>query len=163
MEAGVIVDPDAEAISEAIQARKGLLAEKDPNQVEGSPGLLEARRVHGRRCSASADRAPSIATPKCGSCTGAAAWPARTEKGEAYGVITAKAVAVLEALLWGFHNAKSGLCFPSYERIAEAAGCARSKANAHFRRRGFRAASPNRRNSELRLILESGQVRRVAI
>jgi hypothetical protein len=38
----------------------------------------------------------------------------------------AKAVAVLEALLWTFHNAKSGLCFPSYERIAEAAGCARS-------------------------------------
>ena len=28
--------------------------------------------------------------------------------------------------LWAFHNAKSGLCFPSYERIAEAAGCARS-------------------------------------
>jgi hypothetical protein len=26
----------------------------------------------------------------------------------------------------GFHNAKSGLCFPSYETIAEAAGCARS-------------------------------------
>ena len=50
----------------------------------------------------------------------------RTEKGRAYGVITAKAVAVLEALLWGFHNTKSGLCFPSYERIAEAAGCARS-------------------------------------
>ena len=50
----------------------------------------------------------------------------RTEKGRAYGVVTAKAVAVLEALLWAFHNAKSGLCFPSYERIAEAAGCARS-------------------------------------
>jgi hypothetical protein len=33
---------------------------------------------------------------------------------------------VLEAILWTFHNAKSGLCFPSYERIAEAAGCARS-------------------------------------
>jgi DNA-binding transcriptional MocR family regulator len=33
---------------------------------------------------------------------------------------------VLEALLWAFHNAKSGLCFPSYETIAEAAGCARS-------------------------------------
>jgi DNA-binding transcriptional regulator YhcF (GntR family) len=28
--------------------------------------------------------------------------------------------------LWGFHNAKSGLCFPSYEAIADAAGCARS-------------------------------------
>jgi CRP-like cAMP-binding protein len=50
----------------------------------------------------------------------------RTEKGKAYGVVTAKALAVLEALLWGFHNAKSGLCFPFYERIAETAGCARS-------------------------------------
>ena len=52
----------------------------------------------------------------------------RTEKGRAYGVVTAKALAVLEALLWAFHNAKSGICFPSYEKIqiAEAAGCARS-------------------------------------
>ena len=33
---------------------------------------------------------------------------------------------MLEALLWGFHNARSGLCFPSYETIAEAAGCALS-------------------------------------
>jgi hypothetical protein len=32
----------------------------------------------------------------------------------------------LEALLWGFHNARSGLCFPSYESIAKRAGCARS-------------------------------------
>jgi hypothetical protein len=50
----------------------------------------------------------------------------RTEQGRAYGEITAKAVAVLEALLWTFHNARRGLCFPSYERIAEAAHCARS-------------------------------------
>ena len=50
----------------------------------------------------------------------------RTEKGKAYGAITAKALAVLEALLWGFHNARSGLCFPSYQTIAERAGCARS-------------------------------------
>ena len=42
----------------------------------------------------------------------------RTEKGRAYGQITAKALAVLEALLWAFHNARSGLCFPSYEKIA---------------------------------------------
>jgi hypothetical protein len=35
-------------------------------------------------------------------------------------------LAVLEALLWGFHNARSGLCFPSYETIAAKAGCARS-------------------------------------
>jgi len=50
----------------------------------------------------------------------------RTEKGKAYGAITAKALAVLEALLWGFHNARSGLCFPSYEKIADRADCARS-------------------------------------
>jgi hypothetical protein len=36
----------------------------------------------------------------------------RSEKGRAYGVVTAKALAVLEALLWAFHNARSGLCFP---------------------------------------------------
>ena len=33
---------------------------------------------------------------------------------------------MLEALLWGFHNSRSGACFPSYERIAEKAECARS-------------------------------------
>jgi DNA-binding MarR family transcriptional regulator len=50
----------------------------------------------------------------------------RTEAGKHYGPITAKALAVLEALLWKFHNARGGLCFPSYERIADVAGCARS-------------------------------------
>ena len=50
----------------------------------------------------------------------------RTEEGKHYGVLTAKFVAVLGALLWGFHNAGSGRCFPSYERIAEKADCARS-------------------------------------
>lgn len=58
--------------------------------------------------------------------TRARALSQRTEKGKHYGVITAKALAVLEALLWGFHNARSGLCFPSYETIAERAKCARS-------------------------------------
>ena len=50
----------------------------------------------------------------------------RTEKGKAYGLITAKFLAVLDALLWGFHNAATGRCFPSYDTIAERAGCARS-------------------------------------
>jgi Helix-turn-helix domain len=50
----------------------------------------------------------------------------RTEPGKHYGAITAKAFAVLEALLWGFHNARSGLCFPSYETIAARADCTRS-------------------------------------
>jgi hypothetical protein len=50
----------------------------------------------------------------------------RTEPGKAYGKLTAKAYAVGIALLFVFHNAASGLCFPSYEAIAEAAGCSRS-------------------------------------
>ena len=50
----------------------------------------------------------------------------RTEPGKHYGVLTAKFVAVLGALLWSFHNAASGRCFPSYERIAEKADVARS-------------------------------------
>jgi helix-turn-helix protein len=50
----------------------------------------------------------------------------RSGEGKHYGVLTAKFVAVLEALLWGFHNAGTGRCFPSYERIAERADCARS-------------------------------------
>jgi hypothetical protein len=58
--------------------------------------------------------------------TRARALSRRTEKGKHYGQLTAKALAVLEALLWGFHNAGSGRCFPSYEAIADRAGCARS-------------------------------------
>jgi hypothetical protein len=50
----------------------------------------------------------------------------RNGEGKHYGVLTAKFVAVLGALLWGFHNSGNGRCFPSYERIAEKADCARS-------------------------------------
>jgi hypothetical protein len=50
----------------------------------------------------------------------------RTEKGKHYGLLTAKCLDVLEALLWSFHNSRSGLCFPSQEKIAEKAKCARS-------------------------------------
>jgi hypothetical protein len=35
------------------------------------------------------------------------------------GPITRAFLEVLEALLWGFHNSRSGCCFPSHERIAE--------------------------------------------
>jgi hypothetical protein len=48
------------------------------------------------------------------------------EKGKHWGAITAKALEVLKALLWTFHNVVTGKCFPSYEKIAEAAGVARS-------------------------------------
>lgn len=42
------------------------------------------------------------------------------------GPITRAFLEVLEALLWGFHNSRSGCCFPSYEKIAATAECARS-------------------------------------
>ena len=48
------------------------------------------------------------------------------EPGRPWGAISAKHLEVFAALLWGFHNAKSGLCFPSYDTIAAKAGCARS-------------------------------------
>jgi hypothetical protein len=44
-----------------------------------------------------------------------------TEPGKHYGAVTAKAEEVGKALLWIFHNAKSGLCIPSYDTIAKAA------------------------------------------
>lgn len=50
----------------------------------------------------------------------------RTEPGRHYGLVTAKFIAVLNALLWGFQNCHTGKCFPSYETIAEKADCARS-------------------------------------
>jgi hypothetical protein len=57
----------------------------------------------------------------------ARAWDRLHRKpGQRGGALGRAALDVLGALLWAFHNAKSGGCFPSYERIAERAGCARS-------------------------------------
>jgi hypothetical protein len=57
----------------------------------------------------------------------ARAWSARhRQPGQHRGPITRAFLEVLEALLWGFHNSRTGCCFPSYERIAEKAVCARS-------------------------------------
>ena len=42
------------------------------------------------------------------------------------GPITRAFLDVLQALLWGFHNSRSGACFPSYAAIAAKAECARS-------------------------------------
>jgi hypothetical protein len=47
------------------------------------------------------------------------------EPGQHRGPLTRATMEVLEALLWGFHNSKSGLCFPSYEAIACKAECCR--------------------------------------
>jgi hypothetical protein len=48
------------------------------------------------------------------------------QPGQRGGALGRAALDVLSALAWVFHNARSGCCFPSYERIAEKAGCARS-------------------------------------
>ena len=57
----------------------------------------------------------------------ARAWGARHKQPRQHkGPITRAFLEVLEALLWGFHNSRSGCCFPSYEAIAARAECARS-------------------------------------
>jgi biotin operon repressor len=48
-----------------------------------------------------------------------------TAPGMHYGAITAKQLEVFRALIWKFHNCVTGWCFPSYEKIAEEAGCHR--------------------------------------
>jgi hypothetical protein len=54
-------------------------------------------------------------------------WSARNRRaGQHKGPITRAFLEVLQALLWGFHNNRSGCCFPSYEAIADRARCARS-------------------------------------
>ena len=57
----------------------------------------------------------------------ARAWSARNRlAGQHKGPITRAFLDVLGALLWGFHNSRSGCCFPVYEAIAAKAECARS-------------------------------------
>ena len=48
------------------------------------------------------------------------------QPGQHKGPITRAFLEVLEALLWGFHNSRTGCCYPSYEAIAAKAECARS-------------------------------------
>jgi hypothetical protein len=53
-------------------------------------------------------------------------WNARNRQPRQHkGPITRAFLDVLQALLWGFHNSRSGICFPSYEAIAAKAGCCR--------------------------------------
>lgn len=56
----------------------------------------------------------------------ARAWSAKHKQpGQHRGPLTRAFIEVLEALLWGSHNSKTGLCFPSYEEIARKAECCR--------------------------------------
>ena len=126
---GHLADAEAEAASEAVEARRAALAgHTTPKASKGVLGLPRGsgprqsrEKVFGLGRPRALDRNAKVRIMHWARCLSR-----RTEKGRAYGEITAKALAVLEALLWAFHNAKSGLCFPSYEAIAEAAHCARS-------------------------------------
>lgn len=51
---------------------------------------------------------------------------AHRQPGEHTGPITRTMILVLKTLLWEFHNAKTGWCFPSYKAIAAKAKCSRS-------------------------------------
>lgn len=56
----------------------------------------------------------------------AKAWSAKHKQPRQHrGPLTRAFMEVLEALLWGFHNSRDGRCFPSYEAIADKAGCNR--------------------------------------
>lgn len=112
---GQILDAEAEAISEATQARRAVLAvesaQTQSKAVLGLPGgsaRPRREKMFGLGRPRALDRNAKVRIMHWARCLSR-----RTEKGRAYGVVTAKALAVLEALLWGFHNAKSGLCFPS--------------------------------------------------
>ncbi len=127
---GRLADADAQALSEAIKARRTALAAKaaagkprpEPKAAGGLPrGARRREKMFGVGRPRALDRNAKARIMHWARCLSR-----RTAKGKAYGQISAKALAVLEALLWGFHNARSGFCFPSYERIAEAAHCARS-------------------------------------
>ena len=56
----------------------------------------------------------------------ARAWTARhRQPGQHRGPLTRATIEVLQALLWRFHNAHTGACFPSLSAIAKAAECCR--------------------------------------
>jgi len=127
---GHLDEAEAKALSEAIEARRAILTGKSAPEIQkpglGAPrtcrrGSRRREKLFGEGRPRPLDRNAKARIMHLARCLSR-----RTEKGKAYGIVTAKALSVLEALLWVFHNARSGLCFPSYERIAEAAGCARS-------------------------------------
>lgn len=125
--AGKIDDDRAQATAEAAYARKGA-GQDTPARPQNAPAAIsESRRgirrekVFGEGRPVPLDRNAKVRVMML-----ARALSRRQEKGKAYGELTAKALAVLAALLWRFHNAASGKCFPSYEAVAEAAACSRT-------------------------------------
>jgi hypothetical protein len=59
---------------------------------------------------------------------------------------------VLQALLWGFHNSRSGVCFPSYERRTSNAYVFRDPQTAE--KAGFSSKSENPTGTQNQVVLD---------
>jgi len=104
---GHIPDADAEAVSAAVEARRKTLAGDVPSpQPKAARGPRRAARKREKMFSLGRPR-PLDRNAKVRIMHLARCLSRRTEPGKAYGEITAKAVAVLEALLWAFHNGRN--------------------------------------------------------
>jgi hypothetical protein len=112
-----------EALSEIVSAPSGGLNPEGTAVPTTLPKHLRPRRekVFGEGRAIPLDRNAKVRI-----LTLARALMKRTQPGKHYGQITAKQFAILRTLLFDFHNAASGKCFPSYEAIQEKADCARS-------------------------------------
>lgn len=120
-------DPRLKSLPDAPRKPKdGLRAPRGPFAPPSSPSPARARPKRREKVFGPGRGRPLDRNARARLLHLARALMRRTEKGKHYGAITAKAFAILEALLWRFHNAKDGRTFPSYQRIAEAAHCAPS-------------------------------------
>ena len=120
---------------------------------------FERAKRHGRTSLFGSGRPISLdREAKCRVQLLARALSRRRAPGHAYGAgITAKALDVLEALLWKFHNSKSGLCFPSYDTLAAAVGCARSTVAAALK--ALEAGGVLTWVNRIKRVREAGRVR----
>ena len=112
--------------------REGGEGARPARQPLPSPSVAGDRRMRARLGRREKVFGPGRAVPldrnaKARIMAYAKAWGARhRQPGQHRGPITRAFLEVLEALLWGFHNARTGCCFPGYEAIAAKAECARS-------------------------------------
>ena len=132
-----IADVESDALLSALAERRAALKNTDPIAMpRGSRSSYRSRVKGGRqgrpKMFGDGPRRPMDRNAKARLMIFARSLKAK-RPGDArrhYGELTAKTVDVLEALLFEFHNARTGQCNPSYQRIAEKARCARSTAQA---------------------------------
>ena len=97
-----------------------------PRSNRGTDELCPSAYPAARRCSAPAAPCRWTATPRPASPpTRAPGAPATASRASTRARSPAPSWTSWTALLWGFHNSRSGCCFPSYEAIAAKAECAR--------------------------------------